>query len=80
MDFQEIASLAEGYSGDDIAKMVMDVHDRLRDELFEQRGGTGEIREATMDDFRWAMSRRRPSVDQDLVQRYQRWFEEHGSI
>ncbi len=80
VDFQEIASLAEGYSGDDIAKMVMDVHDRLRDELFEQRGGTGEIREATMDDFRWAMSRRRPSVDQDLVQRYQRWFEEHGSI
>jgi SpoVK/Ycf46/Vps4 family AAA+-type ATPase len=80
IDFQEIASLAEGYSGDDIAKTVTDVHDRLRDELFEQRGGAGEIREAKMDDFLWAMSRRRPSVNQDLVQRYQRWFEEHGSI
>jgi SpoVK/Ycf46/Vps4 family AAA+-type ATPase len=80
VDYQEIASLTEGYSGDDLAKTVTDVHDRLRDELFEQRGGSGGLRAATRDDFIWAIGRRKPSVDPDLVQRYQRWFEEHGSI
>jgi len=80
VDYQEIASLTEGYSGDDLAKTVTDVHDRLRDELFEQRGGAGELRSATRDDYVWAIQRRKPSVDQDLVQRYRRWFEEHGSV
>lgn len=80
VDFQEIASITEGYSGDDIAKIVTDVHDRLREELFEERGGAGGVREARRDDFVWAIGRRRPSVDQDLVQRYQRWNENMGSV
>jgi len=79
VDFHELAQITEGYSGDDVAKIVGDVHDKLREELFEERGGAGEIRKAGRDDFIWATERRRPSVSQDLAQRYQRWNEEMGT-
>lgn len=79
VDFNELAQVTEGYSGDDLARVVIDTQDRLREELFEERGGVGELREAKRDDFLWALGRRRPSILPDLVRRYLRWNEEMGS-
>jgi SpoVK/Ycf46/Vps4 family AAA+-type ATPase len=74
-----LADMLEGYSGSDIRDVVQDAYMRVVREVFE-RGGVGDPRPLTMDDFREAIARRRPSVDRSLIERYEEWASRFGAF
>jgi SpoVK/Ycf46/Vps4 family AAA+-type ATPase len=78
VDLQELARLAEGFSGSDIRDVCQSAQLSLIGEFFES--GKALDREAkprslTMDDFRKILEERKPSVSLDMLSQYNRWFE-----
>jgi SpoVK/Ycf46/Vps4 family AAA+-type ATPase len=80
VDLEKLAELTEGYSASDIKDIVMEAHLRTIRELFEERGGEGDPRPVTMEDFLAAIKSRRPSIAREMIERYQKWFEKFGSV
>jgi SpoVK/Ycf46/Vps4 family AAA+-type ATPase len=74
-----LADMLEGYSGSDIRDVVQDAYMRVVREVFE-KGGVGDPRPLTMDDFREAIARRRPSVDRSLIEKYEEWASKFGAF
>jgi SpoVK/Ycf46/Vps4 family AAA+-type ATPase len=78
VDLQELARLAEGFSGSDIRDVCQSAQLKLIGEFFES--GKAMDREAkprllTMADFRQILEERKPSVSLDMLSAYSRWFE-----
>jgi len=78
VDFQELARLTDGYSGSDIRDIFQSAQLKVVREFFElgdpgdKQSGTRQI---TMQDFRTIFSERKPSVSQEMLKYYDRWFE-----
>lgn len=79
VDLDKLAEMLEGYSGSDIRDVIRDAYTIVVREVFE-KGGTGEPRPLTMDDFREVIARRRPSVDSSLVSRFEEWASKFSAI
>ena len=78
VDLQELARLAEGFSGSDIRDVCQSAQLSLIGEFFET--GKAMDKEAkpralTMADFRQIFEERKPSVSLDMLSQYNRWFE-----
>jgi len=78
VDLDELARLAEGFSGSDIRDVCQSAQLKLIGEFFES--GKAMDREAkprllTMTDFRQILEERKPSVSLDMLTAYSRWFE-----
>jgi SpoVK/Ycf46/Vps4 family AAA+-type ATPase len=78
VDLQELARLAEGFSGSDIRDVCQSAQLKLIGEFFES--GKAMDKEAkprllTMADFRQILEERKPSVSLDMLSAYSRWFE-----
>lgn len=80
VDFEELARMTEGYSASDILDVCRDAHARVIEEFFERNNGRGEPREITMDDFKFVIKNRKPSITKELIERYQKWFEQHKAL
>lgn len=80
VDFEELARMTEGYSASDILDVCRDAHARAIEEFFERNNGRGEPREITMDDFKFVIKNRKPSITKELIERYQKWFEQHKAL
>ncbi|MEM2128413.1 MAG: AAA family ATPase [Candidatus Methanomethylicaceae archaeon] len=78
VDLNEVARLSEGYSGSDIRDICQAVQLRVVSELFES-GKISDMkarpRPITMDDFRYVISRRKPSITQEMIKAYEVWAE-----
>jgi SpoVK/Ycf46/Vps4 family AAA+-type ATPase len=78
VDLNEVARLSEGYSGSDIRDICQAVQLRVVSELFES-GRISDMkarpRPITMDDFRYVISRRKPSITQEMIKAYEVWAE-----
>lgn len=78
VDLEEVARLSEGYSGSDIRDICQAVQLRVVSELFES-GKISDMkarpRPITMDDFRYVISRRKPSITQEMIKAYEVWAE-----
>ncbi len=78
VDFEELARLTDGYSGSDIRDIFQSAQLKVVREFFElgdpgdKQSGTRQI---TMQDFRTIFSERKPSVSQEMLKYYDRWFE-----
>ncbi len=77
VDLDELARRLEGYSGSDIKDLVQDAYMRVVREHFEQKGG---LRPVTMEDFEYALSRRKPSVDERMLRAYEEWSEKFKAV
>ncbi|ABM80652.1 AAA family ATPase [Hyperthermus butylicus] len=75
VDLEKLAEMTEGYSASDIKDIVMEAHLRTIRELFEERGGEGDPRPITMEDFIAAIRSRRPSITPEMIRRYEEWYE-----
>ncbi len=75
VDLEKLAEMTEGYSASDIKDIVMEAHLRTIRELFEQNGGEGEPRPIEMRDFIEAIRSRRPSITQEMIRAYEKWYE-----
>jgi SpoVK/Ycf46/Vps4 family AAA+-type ATPase len=78
VDLDELARLAEGFSGSDIRDVCQSAQLKLIGEFFES--GKAMDKEAkprllTMADFRQILEERKPSVSLDMLTAYSRWFE-----
>ncbi len=80
VNLEELAKMTEGYSASDIKDIVMEAHLRTVRELFEKKGGVGEPRPITMDDFVEAIKSRKPSITPEMIEAYQRWFERFRAV
>lgn len=77
VDLDELARRLEGYSGSDIKDLVQDAYMRVVREYFEQKSG---LRPVTMEDFEYALSRRKPSVDERMLRAYEEWSEKFKAV
>ena len=78
VDLQELARLAEGFSGSDIRDVCQSAQLSLIGEFFESGKATdkeAKPRLLTMADFRQILEERKPSVSLDMLSAYSRWFE-----
>ncbi|MCS7107373.1 MAG: ATP-binding protein [Acidilobaceae archaeon] len=78
VDLDELAEMLEGYSGSDIRDVVQDAYMITVREVFE-RGGSGEPRPVSMDDFKRVLEKRKPSVDAALTIRFEEWASRFGA-
>lgn len=78
VDLNEVARVSEGYSGSDIRDICQAVQLRVVSELFES-GKISDMRAKprpiTMEDFNHVISRRRPSITQEMIKAYEVWAE-----
>ncbi|MEM0490921.1 MAG: ATP-binding protein [Acidilobaceae archaeon] len=79
VDLDRLAELLDGYSGSDIRDIVQDAYMITVREVFE-RGGVGEPRLITMRDFITVLEKRKPSVDQALISKYEEWASKYGAV
>jgi len=79
LDFDELASMAEGYSGSDIRDIVQSIQIKIVRELFENNNVNAnlKLRTITMDDFKVVFKERKPSVSKDMLRYYEKW---HGAF
>ena len=80
VSFEKLAEMTRGYSGSDILDVCRDAHMRVIRELFERRGGKGEPRPITMDDFKAVLRSRKPSISPDILKRYEEWYRRYKAI
>jgi len=83
VDLEKIAKATEGYTFHDLTELVREAYAIVVREFFE----TGRVddpksypRPVSMKDFIDALNKRKPSVNNTTIMRYQRWFEEYKAI
>lgn len=79
LDYEELARRTEGYSASDIKDICIQVQNALAREIFEQRGLASNPRQPNMADFINAIEKRKPSITQDLIRKYEIWYEQFKS-
>ncbi len=79
INLEELAETLEGYSGSDIKDIVQDAYMKTVREVFE-KGGAGEPRPVSIEDFKTAIAKRRPSVDPTLVAKFEEWASKFGAL
>ncbi len=77
-----LAQKTEGYSGSDFREIFRDAQSRVVREVFERSSskGQGQARAITMEDFDEILQNRRPSVSQQMLISYDRWFETYKAL
>lgn len=79
VSLRELAFMTEGHSSQDIKDICVDAHNRTVRELFELRGGIGDPRPITKDDFMTILEYRKPSISLEMLARYEEWLRKWGS-
>jgi len=81
VDLEQLAAMAEYYSGNDIHDLCMAVQIAIVRELFETQPAQAEgtPRPIAMDDFLQAMRKRGSSVSLENVKRIENWFTRYGA-
>ncbi len=78
VDFIELAKRTEGFSGSDIRDICQSAQIKVIRELFESgqaNNKQAQPRPLSMEDFLQILEERKPSVSQDTLPLYERWFE-----
>lgn len=84
----ELARIFDGYSASDIRDVCQAAHLKTVHELFDAPDYKDPVegeelqkpRNLTIDDFQQIMSRRKPSVSQEMVRAYHQWSEEFRAL
>ncbi|MEM3736577.1 MAG: AAA family ATPase [Candidatus Bathyarchaeia archaeon] len=83
VDLVELSKMMEGYSGSDIRDIFQSVHIKTVREFFESNDAgkcRAQPREIKMSDFMEILRERKPSVSQEVIKSYTRWFEEFKAL
>jgi SpoVK/Ycf46/Vps4 family AAA+-type ATPase len=83
VDFHVLTQLTEGYSGSDIKDICQVVRQEVIRELFESgvaENPDSKPRLLTLDDFKRAILNRKPSVSNDMIKEYDKWFEQFKAL
>jgi len=83
VDLHELTQLTEGYSGSDIKDICQVVRQEVIRELFESGRATdptNKPRAISAKDFRVSIENRRPSVSKEMMQSYEKWFDQFKAL
>ncbi len=80
VNLEELARILEGYTGSDIKDIVVAAHLRTINELFDKKGGIGEARPVTWEDFMEVIKNRKPSVSKELIKVYESWYAKFKAV
>ncbi len=80
VNLEEIARITEGYSASDIVDIVREAYSKVVDELFEKGSIGGKPRPIQMKDLMDAVSKRKPSISQDMLRSYEEWNKRFGTL
>lgn len=81
----DLARLIDGYSASDVKDICQSVQLSVIDEFFAMADSKGDdlthvqLRDITMDDFRKAIKKRRPSVSSDMIKEYSNWTKDFSA-
>uniref|UniRef100_A0A7J3QE93 AAA family ATPase n=1 Tax=Ignisphaera aggregans TaxID=334771 RepID=A0A7J3QE93_9CREN len=75
-----LAEKTEGYSASDIRDIVLEAYLRTVRELFKSNAISNNPRPVTMNDFIEVLNRRKPSISNSMIKRYEEWAKNFGSI
>jgi SpoVK/Ycf46/Vps4 family AAA+-type ATPase len=77
VNYDELAEIADGYSGSDISDIIQDVNAKVIREFFKH-GNPDDLKAkpqpVSMSDFRTVLTARKPSVSPDSLVRYDAWY------
>lgn len=77
----ELATKIEGYSGSDIRDIFQSAQLKVVREFFEnEEDGLPNPRPVSMKDFMEILDERRPSVSQEMLRTYEKWFESFKAL
>ena len=83
VNFEELAHMTKGYTGNDIKDICLDAYYITVRELFESgralKPGT-KPRPVCREDFITAIRKRRPSIRPSTVKLYYEWYKEYGAV
>jgi SpoVK/Ycf46/Vps4 family AAA+-type ATPase len=83
VDLHELTQLSEGYSGSDVKDVCQVVRQEVIRELFESGRANDPLtkpRAISLKDFRVAIQNRRPSVSKEMMQSYDKWFDQFKAL
>lgn len=83
VDYRELASITEGFSGSDIRDICQSVRLNVIRELFESGlayDQNAQPRPVSMNDFLNILRVRRPSVSKEMVASYEKWYEDFKAL
>jgi SpoVK/Ycf46/Vps4 family AAA+-type ATPase len=83
VDFHALTQITDGYSGSDIKDICQVVRQEVIRELFESGAAentTTKPRPLNMGDFTRAVSNRKPSVSNDMIKEYDKWFDQFKAL
>ncbi|MDE1830519.1 MAG: ATP-binding protein [Thaumarchaeota archaeon] len=86
IDLKKLALATEGYSASDIKDICQATQLQIIDEFFERvdsskkEVGGGQPRNITVKDFEDVIARRKPSVNSEMLDRYNKWTKEFGAL
>jgi len=82
VDGEIIVEKTEGYSGSDLRDIFQNAQTKVVREFFEGESSRdkGQARPIAMDDFKETLRRRKPSVSQQMLSMYDKWFETYKAL
>jgi len=78
VDFDHLAEITEGYSASDIKDIVRDAYEMCIEEMFEK--SVEEPPPLSMKHLKTALSKRSPSISQDMIKVFIEWNKKFGAI
>jgi SpoVK/Ycf46/Vps4 family AAA+-type ATPase len=78
VSLDDLARFSEGFSGSDIRDVCQSVHLKVIGEFFESGQASNknaQPRLLSMDDFKYILEERKPSVSPKMLEMYNQWFE-----
>lgn len=83
VDFHKLSEISEGYSGSDIKDVCQVVRQEVIRELFESGKAVdpnNRPRNISMKDFKVAINNRKPSVSMEMMESYNKWFDQFKAL
>lgn len=86
IDLKKLALATDGYSASDIKDICQSTQLQIIDEFFERVDSqkkdisAAQPRDITIKDFEDVISRRKPSVSNEMLDRYSKWTKEFGAL
>jgi SpoVK/Ycf46/Vps4 family AAA+-type ATPase len=83
VDLHLLTEIANGYSGSDIKDVCQVVRQEVIRELFESgkaNDSTNKPRSISMKDFKLSISNRKPSVSNEMIESYNKWFDQFKAL
>ena len=83
VDLHLLTELANGYSGSDIKDVCQVVRQEVIRELFESgkaNDSNNKPRSISMKDFKLSISNRKPSVSNEMIESYNKWFDQFKAL